>query len=34
MFAVRLALEHLKQTETKTPSGLVVPSGESLLIRR
>jgi hypothetical protein len=34
MFAVRLALEHLKQTEAKTPSGLVVPSGESLLIRR
>ena len=32
MFAVRLGLEHLKQTESKTPSGLVAPSGESLII--
>ncbi len=34
MYAVRLALEYLKQTEAKAPSGLVTPSGEPLVIRR
>lgn len=32
MFAVRLGLEHLKQTEGKAPSGLVTPSGEPFII--
>jgi hypothetical protein len=34
MYAVMLALEYLKQTEAKAPSGLVTPSGEPLIIRR
>jgi hypothetical protein len=33
MLALRLALEQRTHPEAKAPSGLIMPSGESLLIR-